>query len=809
MHRSTRWRAAALSALAALAVSGPARADDYLAFLEGSLDLEGVRAPSSEIVRRLQGAHQAAFARVAQDFGAIGLGESEVRHLWIANAVAVTIDKTLAPELAQLPGVARVEPVGIVPAPEFSVGEAVPTEGDITWSIAKVNAPRVWNELGLDGEGVIVGHIDTGADPNHPDLAGKIVAFKDFLDANNTTPKDGQGHGTHTAGTIAGGAAGGTAIGMAPKAKLIVARVFSNQGATTEALLKSMQWILDPDGNPSTDDAPPLCSNSWGSNATTDKSFWAAVQAWRAAGVLPVFAAGNAGPNAKTVGIPGGYPHSFAVGATQSSDAIARFSSRGPVKWDGTERVKPDVSAPGQNVYSAKDGGGYWSISGTSMACPNVAGAATLIFQKNPGISLEAVEAALMNTARDMGAPGKDNDFGTGIIDAYAAIASLSSSTIKGRVTDGAGNGLAATLVFNGKSIQIPASGEYSVRAAKGTHTLEFKLFGYQTRTETVVISGDESVDLSVSLQAVPSAPLSGTVRGPDGEGVRASIQVLDTPLATQTAGNDGSFSFPVPQGSYQVRFSATGYHPATVSATAGGAPLAVVLGKAKGVLVVDDDGGADFENAYKAALVDRPGGFDLLSGENAPESGAALAGYASVIWVTGDRRTSIKSSALRALGEYLDQGGSVLMTGQNLAEGIAESSFLKERLRAKLVSGAISTDFLEPHPGNALASKMPSSGLSTGDDGVGHTTTPDALLADGPGAFEFLRYKVLWGFVKRFGGVASRNGSAATVLLGFGLEGLDGAAKRKQVLASCLDWMQAGAEADRMALFRALGAED
>jgi len=88
-----------------------------------------------------------------------------------------------------------------------------------------------------------------------------------------------------------------------------------------------------------TDDAPPVCSNSWGSNSRTDRSFWEICQAWRAAGVLPVFAAGNAGPGSKTVGIPGGYPHVFAVGATTRSDGIASFSSRGPSTWDGTDII--------------------------------------------------------------------------------------------------------------------------------------------------------------------------------------------------------------------------------------------------------------------------------------------------------------------------------------------------------------------------------------------------------------------------------------------------------------------------------------
>lgn len=276
-------------------------------------------------------------------------------RLWATNALIVQAEPDVLADLARDPAVSFVEADKMIPLPVVKEEPMVQAaDGDVVWSVKKVNAPDVWSSMNLTGEGVVVGLIDTGIDANHPDLAGKVLGFKDFV-GTSTTPIDGQGHGTHCAGTIAGTGAGGQKTGMAPNAKLIVARVFGSGGASTANLLKAMEWMMDPDGNPATNDGPRVVSNSWGSNSQTDKSFWQVVEAWRAANMFPSFAAGNAGPRPKTVGIPGGYPHAFAAGATDSNDGIASFSSRGPIVWDGNTLTKPEISAPGHNVISCKE----------------------------------------------------------------------------------------------------------------------------------------------------------------------------------------------------------------------------------------------------------------------------------------------------------------------------------------------------------------------------------------------------------------------------------------------------------------------
>jgi subtilisin family serine protease len=189
-----------------------------------------------------------------------------------------------------------------------------------------------------------------------------------------------------------------------------------------------MQWIADPDGDPSTKDAPRLVSNSWGGGAPSpgdDPSkdvLCTAVDAWVKVGMLPVFANGNSGPSKSSVGVPGACPSALGIGATDKNDDITSFSSRGPAVWKTGTIVKPNASAPGKDVISSVPGGKYRALSGTSMATPHAAGLATLLFQADPNLTAEQVASIMMKSAKDLGPSGMDNDSGAGRIDALHAL---------------------------------------------------------------------------------------------------------------------------------------------------------------------------------------------------------------------------------------------------------------------------------------------------------------------------------------------------------------------------------------------------
>ena len=362
---------------------------------------------------------------------------TKYQSFWIVNAILVTGDLKMLNELAVHPDVAYIEAEQQYNIPPES-GSDIGTMA-IEWGVAKINAPGIWTDFGNTGQGVVVANIDTGVDFDHSALVaqyrGTTTGSHDYnwYDPSavcaGSIPCDNNNHGTHTMGTMVGDDGGSNQIGVAPGAKWIAAKGCESSSCSGSALLASGQWMLAPtkmDGS-GADPAmrPNVVNNSWG-GGSGDLWYQAVMIAWRAADIFPAFAAGNSGPGSGSIGSPGDNPEAFAVGATDSSDLIAGFSGRGPSPVD--QGIKPDVSAPGVNIRSSVDGGGYQAgWNGTSMATPHVAGCVALLKSLNPGATVDSIEEALRLSAIDLGTASPDYNYGYGRIDCYAAATLLDS----------------------------------------------------------------------------------------------------------------------------------------------------------------------------------------------------------------------------------------------------------------------------------------------------------------------------------------------------------------------------------------------
>jgi serine protease AprX len=283
-----------------------------------------------------------------------------------------------------------------------------------------VGAPQAW-DLGYTGKGVTVALVDTGIDGTHPDLKGRISQFKDFVQGR-TTAYDDFGHGTHCAGIIGGNGAAsdGKYKGIAPEVTYIGIKVLGKDGSgSLDNILAGINYAAQTDAS--------IISMSLGSNDHSQAMDDAVAKAV-AAGKIVVCAAGNSGPGARTIGCPADAPDALTVGATDKSDNIASFSSRGPTS-DG--RIKPDVSAPGKDIVSCRATGTndgkaintyYLSMSGTSMACPMVSGIVADLLQKKPGLTPAEVKDILEKTAKPLGSGVPNNNFGYGRVSVINAI---------------------------------------------------------------------------------------------------------------------------------------------------------------------------------------------------------------------------------------------------------------------------------------------------------------------------------------------------------------------------------------------------
>ncbi len=310
---------------------------------------------------------------------------------------------------------------------------------DIPWNIARINAPAVWSEKGIDGCGTVIAVIDTGVNYRHPALEKNFRGYDPLepeIDYNwydpiygRSEPDDVHGHGTTVAGVAVGkDRESKKFIGVAPGASWFTVRGINDNGWTDKAsLIKAGQFILAPtdrDGeNPKPELAPDIVVNSWGGAMGVDDWYKDMIANWRSAFIFPVFAAGNSGPNDETINNPGNYPSSFAVGAIDDQDELASFSSRGP--GDYGDMIKPELVAPGVNIYTSGSEN-YVFANGTSMATPHVAGVAALIMESSPELGLEKIEEILKESAlalSDDDYPGSPNyGYGYGLVEAREAV---------------------------------------------------------------------------------------------------------------------------------------------------------------------------------------------------------------------------------------------------------------------------------------------------------------------------------------------------------------------------------------------------
>ncbi|MFE6734047.1 S8 family serine peptidase [Microbacterium sp. NPDC057650] len=455
-------------------------------------------------------------------------GASEVTPLASVNAVAYVVakDKVQA-TWDQLTDPASAAGKGLTKV--WLDRPVVPTMAD---SNAQIGAPAAW-DAGLDGTGSKVAVLDTGIDAEHPDFAGRIASSKDFTNSRYGTD-DLIGHGTHVASTVAGtgAASDGKERGVAPGASLLIGKVLGDDGFGYDSdIIAGMQWAVDSDAD--------VISMSLGSQlpaTTCDDPIAQALDRLSASSdSLFVVAAGNIGPRQNTVSSPGCAASALTVGAVDSKNATAQFSSRGAV--GGTHAVKPEIAAPGVGILAAAAGGrglaAYQTMSGTSMATPHVSGAAAIAKQKNPKLTGEELKQLLTSSANSEIA-GSAQEVGAGSLD----VARMLTQTVT-----------AQSSVFGG-SFDFPQTKEY------------------QSKSLTYTNASAKSVDLRLSVEKVT---------GNDGKPVNTPL--LKLPQRVTVPAN-GSVEVPVTvQLGARIPDSALGDITARIIATAGAQRVSTAFG--------------------------------------------------------------------------------------------------------------------------------------------------------------------------------------------------------------------------------------
>ncbi|WP_242002104.1 S8 family serine peptidase [Kribbella steppae] len=533
------------------------------------------------------------------------------KAFWGTNAIRINSGTLeLAQNLANHSEVEGLYNPRAVEVPKVTPGEQGHQINALEWGIANINADDVWAQYGDKGAGIVIANIDTGVQYDHPALVnsyrgnngdGTFNHNYNWFDAAGTSPTapaDGNGHGTHTMGTMVGDDGAGNQIGVAPAVKWIAANGCCPSDA---ALIESGQWMLEPTDlagqNPDASKRPNIINNSWGSQLPSNDPFMEDItNAWKDSGIFGAWANGNSGAlGCQSSGSPGSLTSNYSVGAYDINNNVASFSGRG-VGQNAT--IKPNISAPGVNVRSSLPGSTYGSFNGTSMATPHLAGTVALLWSAAPALKgdIDATRALLNGTAIDKadaqcgGTTENNNVYGQGRLDALALLNAApigDTGTLAGTVTAATGGtplaGASVTVKTAGQPDRVlttSSTGAFSSVLPAGSYDLTVASFGYQTQTDTAVITTGATTTKNYALASAPQVNVGGTITDGSGHGWPLYAKVsVEGPggVFDYTTPSNGRYSLKVPSGaaySLKIESQYPGYQTVSEPITVGAGNL-------------------------------------------------------------------------------------------------------------------------------------------------------------------------------------------------------------------------------------------
>ncbi|MCP4356503.1 MAG: S8 family serine peptidase, partial [Chloroflexi bacterium] len=731
------------------------------------------------------------------------------RPFWIVNGIAAVGDSDAINHLAAQAEVTEIRLDAIVdsiePMDEGSLRTLIaqPQLANAvqqSWGIERIRAPHVWHGLGVDGTGVTVGIMDSGVDFLHPDLLANYrgnLGNNNFIHAGNwyhtntptlTVPFDVLGHGTHVAGT----AVGQNGIGVAPGANWIAVSVADEFGFIyTSDAHAGFQWLLAPDGDPAL--APDIVNASWGGSPNSAE-FLPDVAALHNSGIIPVFAAGNAGPFTGTVGSPASFPNTLAIGATDSLDEVAWFSSRGPSPL--TTETKPWLTAPGTSIYSTLPGGQYGLKNGTSMAAPHTAGTIALLLNADPTLSWQATQQILANTAVPLAAIHPNNDSGWGRLDAYTAVQTqIATGQIVGTVQ---ANG--APLPHTRITITTPSgnnltffsddNGAYQADLKAGIYDIQLSLFGYAAYLATnLQVVTNQNKQHDIVLTPLPGGTVQGTVFNSTSSAPisDAVVEVLGTNV-TAVTNAQGQYNLTLPQGSYTLNVRHKEYRLSQLTIlinNGGNLTKNFWLTSGPSTLLVDS-GQWYYQsqaNYYEDSLFSLDYSHDTWAIRNPFEdipTDALLNKYDTVIW-SAPFDSPGYIGANNVITNYLGQGGHMLISGQDVGYFDGSGFFVQDwwyRDLDAVFRGETAVTQTIYGAGNTFFDNL--SLTLNGGSGANNQSFPDtSSLRQYSLSKEIFHYDN--GFAA--GLQAGHCRKFRMVYLGFGLEGITEAADRNEMI--------------------------
>jgi hypothetical protein len=668
-------------------------------------------------------------------------------------------------------------------------------KSNLDWNLDLIHVKELW-EKGFTGKGIKIAVLDTGADSKHPALQGKIKDFAIFDKYGAITRQkdayDTYFHGTHVAGIASGGSTK-EPLGVAPGSNLSIGVVIPYGSGTFSQIIGGLEWILDPDGDPKTNDSPRAVNLSLGL-AGFNKLWTPIFQTLLSKNILPVCSIGNEGDGISSS--PGNTPNAFSVGAFDQKKKPAFFSSGSDqILWEDSifqtdPYLKPDISAPGYAIRSSIPDNQYELLSGTSMASPHVAGAVAILAQAFPDASSYDLLNFLKSGAQDEGKKGPDTRFGQGSLNVYSSWKLLTEARrVYGKLNNYTSD-YYLQIAETGLPVYVNSDQMFSAYLSPGSYHLEIR--NKQKIIQSILFEiSTKNLKLNITLPFIQSILWEGKVKDANGNPIPATIITHNNRFS---ANKEGFFSISE-QTMEEIIIRSSGYKeekiylndktPLFLNITLKKVSILLVEGNSNYTAIKNPPRLA--RNYYFQALEQNHIQYAFQNVTNDPLKWQDISSFDTIIYFFESGSFTQEEGLL--LSRFLDQGGKLLVSGRMVMflENYEGLSFLGNHFGVSSKE-TISFPSISNMDNDSDFKNMQFA--LTGNGGANNQENCDILQRreSSINPIPFLKFNEIG--KDKYAGVLATNGIYRGIFIPFGFEGIGSSQSRIELMKKMIDWL-------------------
>lgn len=605
------------------------------------------------------------------------LEEYKMKPLWVSNSIRITSPASFIEEIYKRNDIRYIQLDSEVSLPKVvnkklllsNRGQEI-SEGLKHLRVPKLRSSKYSN---LTGKHSKIGLIDTGYDTSS--FNQEQITSKDFTSAYSGKAPNID-HATYSLGILIGSKNTKTKTAIAPDAHIYHAKVYHHNNTTRiSTILTAMQWLLDPDEDPSTNDFPKVISNSW-ATLTLNKQlmlpFWEALSTMKKLGVIPVFPAGNSGET-QTISLSAGLPHAISIGSISKDGIPSPFSTKASVEWEGITYEKPELFAPGEDIFSIFPNQEVGEISSTSCSSNYVVAIIALIQEANPKLTPKHIKAILLQTTHRLSDGEK-----THIVDAYQAIDLAQNGGIVKGLIDGPEISTKILVQPGDLLFESKSTGAFNFFLKEGSYTLSFTANGFRTYSEDIVVRKQKKNSLMIDLQSSLEHQLSINIVDAYETKINGILK-LHNSKSKPFLIDDGKLSVKLFEGLYRGTIEVAGLkdQPFILNVDRMQDQIDYQVSIIPSVLIVKDakenEQMTNIEKSIQALEI----AYDTV---NHTISFEDILAYDIVFWMTGEESfDTLSKQEQKTMINYVQTGGRVVFSGENFAYHLKSTEFLTQ----------------------------------------------------------------------------------------------------------------------------------